>query len=243
MAKSHVAISAYCATLTGDSLGALSALSLLRLGLGLCTGRVTWYDSAGYCNWLSEQEGIPKEQWCYLPNEAGQYADGMKLASNSLERTGYRLPTEAEWEYACRASAEALFSFGEAGDLISKYSWNLGNSPTRTQSVGKLRPNDLGLFDMHGNVWEWCQNIYKPHAMGENATPDIDDDSDVRNNVGRMLRGGGFESRASSGRLAYRRTYVPTDRYTFLGFRPARTLPPDSLTALPITSNGSETER
>ena len=66
---------------------------------------VSWYDAAAYCNWLSKQEGIPKEQWCYEPNKEGKYAQGMKMAANYLQRTGYRLPTEAEWEFACRAGA------------------------------------------------------------------------------------------------------------------------------------------
>ena len=123
---------------------------------------VTWYDAVAYCNWLSEQEGTPKEQWCYLPNDAGKYAEGVKMPSDCLQRPGYRLPTEAEWEYACRAGAETGYSFGEAGDLIGKYSWYLGNSPTRTQPCGKLTPNDLGLFDMHGNTWEWVPNVHRP---------------------------------------------------------------------------------
>jgi formylglycine-generating enzyme required for sulfatase activity len=61
--------------------------------------RVAWYEAAAYCNWLSEHEGIPKDQWCYEPNDKGQYAAGMKLAPNCLQRKAYRLPTEAEWEY------------------------------------------------------------------------------------------------------------------------------------------------
>jgi hypothetical protein len=122
---------------------------------------VTWYEAAEYCNWLSKQEGIPKEQWCYLPNEAGKYAAGMKMAANYLQRTGYRLPTEAEWEYACRAGAETGYSFGEPEDLLGKYAWYIRNALSKSHPAGRLRPNDQGLFDMHGNAWEWTQDVYK----------------------------------------------------------------------------------
>src|ERR1700732_7075 len=97
---------------------------------------VTWYDAAAYCNWLSEQQGIPKEQWCYVPNKEGKYAAGMKMAANYLKRTAYRLPTEGEWEYACGAGAETAFSFGEADDLLGKYAWWSANSLSKSHPVG-----------------------------------------------------------------------------------------------------------
>jgi eukaryotic-like serine/threonine-protein kinase len=167
---------------------------------------VSWYDAAAYCNWLSEQEGIPKEQWCYVPNEAGQFEAGMKKAASYLQRTGYRVPTEAEWEYACRAGAETGYSFGEAGELLGKYAWHLGNSLDRSQPVGRLRPNDLGLFDMHGNAGEWTHEVYRDES--------------------RVLRGGSFLIQASFVRSGIRNFTAPALRSTSVGFRPVRTLPP-----------------
>ncbi len=189
---------------------------------------VTWYDAAAYCNWLSEQEGIPKEQRCYLPNEAGKYADGMKMAPNYLQRTGYRLPTEAEWEYACRAGAETGYSFGETEELLGKYAWYSLNSPSRSQPVGKLRPNDQGFFDLHGNDWEWCQDVAKAYGKGRDgkATDDVEDILDIDSGKHRVLRGGSFNYLPSLVRSAYRSRYLPANRLGYFGFRPARTVAP-----------------
>ena len=99
---------------------------------------------------MSEQEGIVKEQWCYEPNEKGEYGPGMKAKDKYLELSGYRLPTEAEWEYACRAGTVTSRYYGLTDTLLAKYAWYEANGQNRTWPVGSLKPNDFGLFDMHG---------------------------------------------------------------------------------------------
>jgi formylglycine-generating enzyme required for sulfatase activity len=219
-----------------------------------------WFQAAVYCNWLSQQEGLPESEWCYewqvdpktvragssvgllagasgalaaayglLPGRADlQYRGGIKLARNYLRRTGYRLPTEAEIEYATRAGALTSHSFGETEDLLENYAWYLKNSQERTWPVGSKKPNDLGLFDMHGNVWCWCQERYKdyPQSKEGQAIDDIEDTSYINIQEGRVLRGGSFGNLASYVRCAYRARDVPTSRDANVGFRPARTTTP-----------------
>ena len=189
--------------------------------------KVSWYDAAAYCNWLSEQEGMPKDQWCYEPNETGEYAQGMKMAPNYLQRTGYRLPTEAEWEFSCRAGAVARYSFGESEELLPKYAWYRDNSQNKTWPVGSLKPNDLGLFDMHGNAFEWCQDSQKLYGADGNgrATEDLEDLAEITDSRRRILRGGSEWHPSSFARSADRYSEMPTDRNGIFGFRPARTLP------------------
>jgi serine/threonine protein kinase/formylglycine-generating enzyme required for sulfatase activity len=188
---------------------------------------VMWFDAAAYCNWLSKQEGIPKEQWCYEPNKEGKYDQGMKMAADYLQRTGYRLPTDAEWEFACRAGAATRYCFGESDELLPRYAWYQKNSQNRTWPVGSLKPSDLGLFDMHGNDWEWCQEARKPYGTGGDgkATGDIEDVAAVTNGADRVVRGGSFPDEAPNGRSAVRGPLVPAHRSGNVGFRPARTLP------------------
>jgi formylglycine-generating enzyme required for sulfatase activity/tRNA A-37 threonylcarbamoyl transferase component Bud32 len=129
-------------------------------------GGILWYEAAAYCNWLSDQEGIPREQWCYETNARGQVA---RLKANYLSLTGYRLPTEAEWEYACRAGAVTSRSYGETAELLDKYGWYYDNAHARTRPVGSKKPNDLGLFDVHGNLYTWCQERYRDYAETKNS--------------------------------------------------------------------------
>jgi formylglycine-generating enzyme required for sulfatase activity len=149
------------------------------------------------------------------------------MAPHYLQRTGYRLPTEAEWEYACRAGSETAYSFGEADDLLAKYAWYIVNSRNQTQPVGTLRPNEFGLFDMHGNVVEWTQSAYKAVSKSDGGmTRDENEDkTDINNNFFRVLRGGAFFI-VDNVRSAYRLWYKPTVSTVYVGFRPARTFTP-----------------
>jgi serine/threonine protein kinase/formylglycine-generating enzyme required for sulfatase activity len=183
---------------------------------------ITWYEAAEYCNWLSAQDGIDREQWCYRPNKDGQYRDGMKLAPDYLHKTGYRLPTEAEWEYACRARAVTSRYFGQGDELLAKYAWCMRTSPGRRMlPVGSLKPNDFGLFDMLGNALEWCLDPLDFYKPGE----DVERNRDVTNVLQRILRGGSFISLTWRVRSADRFWYQPMLQVSDVGFRPARTFP------------------
>jgi formylglycine-generating enzyme required for sulfatase activity len=187
---------------------------------------MTWYEAAHYCNWLSEQEGIAKEQWCYEPNKQGEFAAGMRAKDKFWELTGYRLPTEAEWEYACRAGSITSRYYGLTEPLLGQYAWYQANSQNRAWQVGGLKPNDLGLFDMLGNALEWCFDAYGPYpTTGNNVVEDMPTTQAVQDSDRRVLRGGAFYNRLLDVRSAYRNVNAPALRSNGLGFRPARTYP------------------
>jgi len=188
---------------------------------------VTWYEAAAYCNWLSQQEGIPEDQWCY-PKDAGDIKEGMVMETRYLDRKGYRLPTEAEWEYACRARAVTSCYHGTAEGLLGEYAWYAKNSGERTRPVGQLKPNDLGLFDVLGNVYQWCQTRNLLYPKGENPEGYKDNEDSlyvIDERSGRVLRGGSFDFHAPLVRCAFRSVNRPGLRYLGVGLRPARTYP------------------
>jgi formylglycine-generating enzyme required for sulfatase activity len=184
---------------------------------------ITWYMAAAYCNWLSQQEGTPQDQWCYVTGTKGKVTRQKK---NYLSLAGYRLPTEAEMEYATRAGTLTSRYYGETEELLPKYAWYSNNSKEQTWPVGSLKPNDLGLFDMHGNVYHWCQESYQNYPNGKHdaVMEDKEDALAISSTTKRVMRGESFSNHSLNVRSARRENLVPTTHLSVVGFRPARTL-------------------
>jgi serine/threonine protein kinase/formylglycine-generating enzyme required for sulfatase activity len=180
----------------------------------------SWFDAAAYCNWLSRKERL---EVCYETNSDKKYAEGMTIRADALRRSGYRLPTDSEWEYSCRALAETPRYYGASMDLLEKYARYQKSSADHAWPGGSLFPNDLGLFDTLGNVCEWCQEgplLYRPDR-DETQIDDINTNEYIK--ADRLLRGGAFDDPPMAVRSAGRGWNQPATRNYFFGFRLART--------------------
>ena len=151
---------------------------------------VSWKEAVKFCEKLS---ALPEER------KAGRK---------------YRLPIEAEWEYACRVGSTTEFSFGDDPGQLSNYAWFGENSKGQTHPVGEKKPNALGLYDMEGNVFEWCSDWY-----GKYPKSPITDPTGPETGSNRVVRGGSWDCRAASCRSAYRFGDEPFGRSFILGFR------------------------
>jgi formylglycine-generating enzyme required for sulfatase activity len=192
---------------------------------------VSWYHAIAYCNKLSIAEGLtPAYSVSGISDWAGLTYASIPVRVNSTwdatacdwDATGYRLPTEAEWEYACRAGTTTMFNNGK--DTINHSEANFepynnvyDENPTatsigKTTPVGSYAPNAWGLYDMHGNVWEWCWDWYGTYASGSQTDP-----SGAASGSYRMLRSGSWGSYAHALRSAYRSSSDPLGRWYIFG--------------------------
>ena len=159
----------------------------LHLGVNVPIRRLTWLSAVAYCKWLSKREGKT-----------------------------FRLPTEAEWEYACRAGSNSKYCFGDDASQLGDYAWYKENSEKVTHDVGLKKPNAWGLYDMHGNIWEWCSDRY---AENYAQTPRDGSAHKVFTEKGMVLRGGSWSGVADKQRSSIRINLGAKSRNYFVGFR------------------------
>jgi formylglycine-generating enzyme required for sulfatase activity len=187
-------------------------------GDNLPVENVTWYEAVEYCNNRSIQEGLtPAYMW-----------NGSSVTWNR-DADGYRLPTEAEWEYACRAGTTGPFSTGNnittaQVNYDGNYPYNgnaAGTYRQKTTAAGSFAANGWGLYDMHGNVWEWCWDWYGSYG-GEAQTDPVGPWGPVSSGSNHVLRGGSWSDGAGDTRSANRRGYTPSLRSSYLGLRLVR---------------------
>ena len=155
--------------------------------------RVRWRDAKAYCNERSRLEGL---KLCYNEKTVEWDVD--------YSANGYRLPTEAEWEYAARAGSETPYDFGRP-DQLKQYAWFADNAEQKTHPVGQKKPNAWGLYDMYGNVSQWCEDVYSPSYYKESTSVDPTGPPSPGRDVKRVMRGGNWNASAEACRATYRR--------------------------------------
>ena len=165
---------------------------------------VSWFDAIDYCNKRSQKEGLTP---AYTKN-------GTTVTWNRNAK-GYRLPTEAEWEYACRAGTTTAYNTGAS--ISDSTGWYNANSGNATRPVGQKPENRWGLYDMHGNVWEWCWDWYGAYPSEAQTDP-----TGASSGSNRVLRSGSWSNSAEGIRSALRYYYYPSRRYGSFGFRLVR---------------------
>lgn len=170
---------------------------------------VSWYDAVSYCNWRSEKEGLEK---CYSDGDGDGLLDKVDISKN-----GYRLPTEAEWEYACRAGTKTKYYWGD--EMDGSYCWDNYNSYNQLHPAGQKKPNPWGLYDMCGNVMEWCNDWCGDYEEGYVKNP-----AGPESGTFIVLRGGNFRSTEEYFRSGSRLNsgMPPEDQHEVVGFRLCR---------------------
>jgi sulfatase modifying factor 1 len=154
--------------------------------------RVRWRDAKRFCNERSLLEGLKP---CYNEKTSDWDCD--------YSANGYRLPTEAEWEYACRAGSAGPYDFGGA-EKLRQYAWFNENSDQKTHTVGQKKPNAFGICDLYGNVSEWCEDVYSPSYYRESPGQDPRGPASPGKDVKRVIRGGSWKSSANQCRATFR---------------------------------------
>jgi serine/threonine protein kinase/formylglycine-generating enzyme required for sulfatase activity len=181
--------------------------------------RVSWNLAASYCNWLTEQEGLGADQMCFVKSDKGD----LQPAPNYLHRRGFRLPTEAEWEYACRAGTTTRHYLGDLDELLPNNVWYIENAREKLLVVpGTHKGNALGLFDTLGNVKEWCMDSYSSDNS-ETRFRERDDEQTLSFSD-RIIRGGSIYTNTNDIRVSEYSNFKPSYREGNTGFRIAKTI-------------------
>ncbi|MDR2094495.1 MAG: SUMF1/EgtB/PvdO family nonheme iron enzyme [Treponema sp.] len=191
-------------------------------GDNLPVENVSWYDAIEYCNRRSVNEGLTPaytmDKTRGDPNNRSQYDTVKWVVTWNRGANGYRLPTEAEWEYAAKGGCKDYPVYEYSGsNNVASVGWYYGTSGGSTHPVGTKTPNSLGLYDMSGNVWEWCWDWYGDYTGGAQTDP-----VGASSGSYRLLRGGSWDYTAQYARSAGRNCDAPSYRYDLLGFRLVR---------------------